>query len=290
MSRTRVAASIRKAKSRATPVMAPPLTDRAGFTKKTLPFIVKASRQKRGDWLERNRPEYLSEVVGPLQAIARHLKKELGRAAVGYHFPQRGLGRLKRSADSAARYGAAFRDYLSYTARRPSASRFDHNPSIFLMVYPEDGEGDEVLLAGGLYLPSSRQLKSIRQAIAADAKPFERLFKSAAFSARFPGGFSAERKSKRPPRGFDPNHPKIEWLKHQGYFVWRSYRKREYLSAEFGDLLVRDALQILRLNSLLDQAIAGRWVSEESPRTKPARILESLESIEVTTGPRPMDF
>jgi uncharacterized protein (TIGR02453 family) len=290
MSRTRVTASIRKAATLSKAAKNVPQTDRAGFTKKTLPFIVKASRQKRGDWLERNREEYLSEIVAPLQAIARHLKKELGRAAVGYHFPQRGIGRLKRSADSATRYGAAFRDYISYSARRPSASRFDHNPSIFLLVYPEDDAGDEVLLAGGLYLPSSRQLKSIRQAIAADAKPFERLFKSAAFSARFPGGFSDERKSKRPPRGFDPNHPKIEWLKHQGYFVWRSYKKSEYVSAKFGDLLVRDALQILRLNALLEQAIAGRWVSEEKPREKPARILEKLESIDAPIAPRPMDF
>jgi uncharacterized protein (TIGR02453 family) len=274
------------------PVPGPaPKSSPPGFTSRTLPFIAKANRQRRTDWLDRNRDEYLNEVVEPLQAIARHLKKELGRVAAGYHFPLRGIGRLKRSAASAAQYGSPFRDYLSYTARRPSASRFDHNPSIFLLVYPGDEEGDEVLLAGGLYLPSSRQLRSIREAIAANAKPFERLFRSRAFAARFPGGFSDERKSTRPPRGFEPNHPRIEWLKHQAYFVWRSYRRREYTSVTFGNLLAKDARQILRLNALLDQAIAGRWVSEAKPaREKPARILERLDEIEASRIPRTMDF
>ncbi len=286
MKKARIVKSASKKTSPPTPTKVAP-----GFTPRTLPFIERAGRAKKNDWLEKNRPEYLAEVVEPLQAIARHLKKELAQSANGYHFPQKGLGRLKRTASSAAQYGSPFRDYLSYSARRPSGSRFDHNPSIFLLVYPADEEGDEVLLAGGLYMPSSRQLKSIRQAIATDAKPFERLFKSKDFSARFPDGFCEERKSKRPPRGFDPNHPKIEWLKHQGYFVWRSYKKREYASPKFGALLVKDARQILRLNALLDQAIAGRWVTDEKPAKRtPVRILDRLDEIDAPVTPRTMDF
>ncbi len=258
------------------------------FTSRTLPFVLKASRQKNVEWLEKNRDEYLSEVVEPLQAIALHLKTRLASDAPGYHFPLRGLGRLKRIASSAERYGSPFRDYLAYTARRPSASRFDHNPSVFLFVNPGDKEGDEVLLAGGLYMPSSRQLKSIRQAIATHARPFERLFRSSAFSSRFPGGFSDERKSTRNPRGFDPDHPKLEWLKLQGYFVWRSYTRREYTGKAFGDLLVQDAKQILRLNSLLDQAIEGRWVGEAASAEKP-RVIDRFEDLPEAPRRR-MDF
>jgi uncharacterized protein (TIGR02453 family) len=260
------------------------------FSREALVFIEKAGRQKHAEWLERNRDAYLGLVVEPLQAIARHLKQELASIANGYHFPQRGLGRLKRSRNSAQRYGRPLRDYISYTARRPAKSRFDHNPSIFLFVYPADEEGDEVLLAGGLYMPSSRQLKSIRQAIEANPKPFERLFASSSFAASFPDGFSDERKSTRNPRGFDAKHPRIEWLKLQGYFVWRSYRKREYTSQAFGNLLVRDARQILRLNDLLEQAIAGRWVSEKKVPRKPAsRLVEVLGELEPVTR-HEMDF
>jgi uncharacterized protein (TIGR02453 family) len=264
---------------------------RPGFTAGTLPFVARAGRAKKAEWLEKNREEYLREVVGPLTAIASHLKKTLGAAANGYHFPMRCLGRLKRSARGALEYGQPLRDYLHYTARRPSKSRFDKNPSLFLFVDPNDGEGDEVLLAGGLYMPSSRQLKSIRQALENDAGAFERLFKDKAFAASFPGGFSEERKAKRPPRGFDANHPKIEWLKLQGYFVWRSYRKKEYVSPKFADVLARDARQILRLNELLERAIHGRWVADAPARDRGTEgTLKRLRDLEETRAPRPMDF
>jgi uncharacterized protein (TIGR02453 family) len=262
----------------------------AALSRDTLPFVIRASRQKRPDWLDRHREEYERSVIEPMQAIARHLKAELASEANGYHFPQRGLGRLKRSQAAALEYGRPFRDYLSYSARRPAKSRFDHNPSIFLFINPEDGEGDEVLLAGGLYMPSSRQLKSIRQAIATNAKPFDRLFASAAFASRFPNGFSDERKSTRVPRGFDANHPRLEWLKLQGYFVWRSYRPKEYTAKSFGDLLVKDARQILRLNELLEQAIGGRWVGEApKSRKKPSPLAEVLDDLRPIAS-REMDF
>lgn len=259
------------------------------FTSDTLSFIQKATRQKRPDWLDRNREDYEKHLLLPLQHFAQHLKKSLAPIAVGYHFPQRGLGRLKRSAHRAEEYGALFKDYVSYTARRPSESRFDHNPSLFFMIDPNDDEGDEVLVAGGLYHPSSRQLRAIREAIADDASAFDKLFATQAFAARFPGGFSDERKATRPPRGFDPNHPRIDWLKLQGFFVWRSYKKKEYTSKDFPDLVAKDMTQILKLNELLELALQGRL-----PKAAPAKkrqgpgLLTILDEIEAPR--RKMDF
>lgn len=229
------------------------------FSPQSIAFLRKAGRQKKADWLERNRETFETLIRGPLTNLALGLAKSLRPHAPGYHFPSKGLGRLKRSAIRAREYGSFFRNYVSFTITRPSGSRFDHNPSVFFMINSEDGEGDEVLLAGGLYMPSSRQLRAIRERIAENAEPFEKLFRDKAFRARFPRGFSDERMASRPPRGFDPNHPRIDWLKRQGFFVWRSYRPKDYASARFPEVVAKDARQILRLNALLEQAIAGRW-------------------------------
>ena len=78
---------------------------------------------------------------------------------------------------------------MHYSAAKPRVSRFEHNPNIYFMMNPSDRK-DPVLIAGGLYMPSSRQLRSIRDAIATDASSFEELFKSRAFSSHFKGGFS----------------------------------------------------------------------------------------------------
>ncbi len=261
------------------------------FSARTLQFIDKASRQKRVEWLDRNRGDYEALVLEPLAQLARRLKQKLGPVAPDYHFPQKGLGRLKRSANRALEYGAPFKDWLSYSASRPRVSRFDHNPNLYLLFQPGEEDGDEVLLAGGLYMPSSRQLRSIREAlsVAANARQFDRLFATKAFKASFPGGFCNEKTATRPPRGFDPNHPRLDWLKLQAYFVWRSYTKREFASADFAGLVARDGAQILKMNELLDQAIAGRLARDEPKKETEVKSLTSrLEDFQAPV--REMDF
>jgi uncharacterized protein (TIGR02453 family) len=263
------------------------------FTKDTLPFIRKAARQKHPEWLDRNRAEYEKTLQLPLQNLARHLKAELGPLANGYNFPQKGLARLKRSADRAREYGTLYKDWVSYSAARPRKSRFDHNPNLFFMINPDDEDGDSVLVAGGLYMPSSRQMRQLRETIARDATAFERLFADKAFAACFPGGFSDERKSSRPPRGFDPNHPKLEWLKLQGFFVWRPYKQREFISKDFNRLVARDFAQILRLNQLLEQALENRLPAAPVPmtRTRPSSLGSRLAELDGLEAPRrKMDF
>jgi uncharacterized protein (TIGR02453 family) len=258
-----------------------PVANTPKFSKHTLDFIEKASRQKRPEWLDRNREAYEQHVRGPVQHLATQVKKLLAREASDYHFPQRGLARMKRSAYGMEKYGAVFRDYVNYSASRPSGSRFDHNPNLYFMIYPGDEDGDQVLVAGGFYMPSSRQLRAVREAIARDASAFERLFASKDFAARFPGGFSLERSAKRVPKGFDPNHPRMDWIRLQGYFVWRSYTKREFYSAEFPALVASDFSQILRLNRLLDLAVQGRLPAAEPKRKAQVRGLTvQLEEVQ----------
>lgn len=128
-------------------------------------------------------------------------------------------------------------------------------------------------------MPSSRQLRSIRERVSENADPFARLFRDAKFKARFPDGFSRERTATRPPRGFDPQHPRLDWLKLQGFYVWRSYKKKEYTSPKFAEMVARDGEQLLRLNELLTQAITGRW-PEKLPtnvkRRAPAPLVADL--------------
>lgn len=258
------------------------------FSNETLRFIVRASRQKSEHWLDKNREDYESLLLNPLRHLAEHLKEELQNGlASGYHFPLKGIGRLKRSARSTSQSGFLYKDWISYSASRPASSRFEKNPSLFFLLNPEDEDGDQVLVAGGLYMPSSRQTKAIREAIAKDAKPFERLFKTKAFSSRFPDGFCMERASTRCPRGFDASHPYIHWIQLQAFFVWRSYSMREFSSEKFANHVASDFKQVLLLNDLLDQAIQGKWKSTLSSKPK-ASLLSHL--VEVDAPTRKMDF
>lgn len=253
------------------------------FSRQTLDFILKATRAKKPEWLDKNRDEYERVLLEPLKHLATELKRELTPVARDYHFPQKGIGRLKRSARRAAEYGALFKDYVSYSASRPSESRFDHNPNLFFLIHPEDKD-DPVLVAGGLYMPSSRQLRAIREAISRDASAFDQLFASKEFKRHFPEGFSLERTAKRAPKGFDPDHPRMEWLKLQGYFVWHRYSMKEFISKEFAAIVAADWRQIVKLNSLLDKAIQGTLPSAVATiKDTPSNLLDRLEGVRAPT-------
>ena len=247
------------------------------FSTGTIPFLLKAGRQKNPLWLERNEKDFEKLVRAPLVSMASHLKSALAPDAPGYHFPLKGIGRLRRPVHRVEQGGSVFRSWISYSASVPTGSRFDHNPNLYFMIDPHDDD-DPVLVAGGLYMPSSRQLRAIREAIAEDASPFDRLFATKDFARAFPGGFSKDRTATRPPRGFDPTHPRMDWLKLQAYFVWKPYTKKQFYSAEFPKTLEADWRQILRLNELLTLAIQGRLSRAPGLRTQPRpKTLETLE-------------
>src|SRR4051794_10880253 len=104
------------------PGVAPPR-----FSPHTLQFIERASRQKDPQWLVKHRGDYETYLLLPLQHLAQQLKSHLSLKAPGYHFPQKGIGRLKRSILRAKEHNSLFKDWVSYSASRPRVSRFEHN-------------------------------------------------------------------------------------------------------------------------------------------------------------------
>jgi uncharacterized protein (TIGR02453 family) len=259
------------------------------FSAQTIEFLKKASRQKKPTWLDQNRDEYEKVLLAPLNHLAETLTSELRPLAPDYHFPKKGLGRLKRPANRVAeRGGGLFKDWMTYSASRPRTSRFEHNPNLFFLINSEDKK-DPVLVAGGLYMPSSKQTRALRETLANDASAFDQLFKTKKFSNRFPGGFSEEKTSSRPPRGFDVNHPRMNWLKLQAFFVWRAYTKKEFASKEFASLVAQDWEQILQLNRLLEKALQGQLISKKPLKAQStSTLLDKLEGIEYVK--REMDF
>ncbi len=269
-------------KSSKTPLKSP------SFTKQTVAWIQKASRQTSPTWLERNRAEVERNLLHPYIHLASELKSQVGPIAHGYHFPQKGIGRLKRP-------GGGYKGWLGYSASHPSPTRFENNPSLFFLIQADDDDGDNILVAGGLYMPSSRQTRALRLALARDTSAYEKLFRSPKFKARFGHGFCREKVSSRIPRGFDPSHPKIEWIKLQAFFVWRSYSMREYTRPDFPKLVSEDWMQILKLNRLIEKSVGFSTWSGKSTPAQAGNISETGRELEATLSEleaprRDMDF
>ncbi|MDN3988951.1 DUF2461 family protein, partial [Zwartia vadi] len=69
------------------------------FSRQTLPFLTEAGQQTDPNWLEDNQAAYKAHVRGPFIDLAQRLKTELQPSVPDYHFPVKGIGRIKKAAN-----------------------------------------------------------------------------------------------------------------------------------------------------------------------------------------------
>jgi len=84
--------------------------------------------------------------------------------------------------------------------------------------YFQMGEG-RLFFAVGEYMPPSDRLKAIRQHMIEDEAGFKKLLNNKKLKATY-GQLVEEGKLQRPPKGYDPEHPHVEYLKLKSLMVW----------------------------------------------------------------------
>ena len=218
------------------------------FSAQTVAFIGKAKKQKRPEWLDENKAEYEQVIQNPMRALMEYAAKELKEETKAYRFPLRNVARLRRSAERAAVAGP-YRDWIGVSVSPDSKSRYDSLPNLYFHIDEED-----VLSAGGLYMPSAGQTRNIRAWIDHDPSRLDELFADRKFKKFYPD-FGRERVLKTKPRDYPLDHPRIDWLKLSGWYVWKGFTKKEFYSKEFPALLVEHWRQVLRLNKILNDYI-----------------------------------
>jgi uncharacterized protein (TIGR02453 family) len=85
-------------------------------------------------------------------------------------------------------------------------------------------------LAGGAYMPDTEWLTRIRTNIAEKPKKFTDIIENPTFTKYFK--FEGE-KLKRPPQGFDKEHPAIELLKHKSFLAMHMLTDKDIVSKNF---------------------------------------------------------
>ncbi len=227
------------------------------FSKKTLDFLMKAGKQKSPDWLDKNMDEYEQVLRKPFIELAEKVKAALQPVAPGYHFPSKGLARIKRPAFKVTGGQSQYKDWISMIPTTPSKSRFESNPHLFFGIFPN--EKDSILIAGGLWQPSSQQTRLIREAINKNAEPFHELFADKNFKSRFKNGFYMNEIATKVPRGFSEQHTDVAWLKLKKFVVYKKVSVKDFSSTKFSEFVIEDFKQALRLNQLIEKALKMDW-------------------------------
>src|SRR3954464_5023732 len=81
-------------------------------------------------------------------------------------------------------------------------------------------------------MPPGDVLKKIRQEIDFNAKPLHKIVDNNDFKKYF-GKLDEEYKLKTTPKGYDKDHPEIEYLRLTSFLVWHNFSDKELQSKSF---------------------------------------------------------
>ena len=225
------------------------------FTQRALRFFRELARHNEKAWFEAHREEYESEVRQPMRKLIEDLDTRFAEFApeIGGD-SKRSMFRINRdirfSKDKSPYKTHAACWFHHRNAARSVGSEADAGSAGF---YFHLEPGGRSMIGAGLWMPPRPQLNKLRDAIAKDAKGFDRLARS--IPRRF-GGLDDEGSLKRMPRGYPEDHPAAKWLRFQSFTSGRTLTDAQVTNASLASLLAREYAALLPLVRWLNGALS----------------------------------
>jgi len=225
------------------------------FTQRALRFFRELARHNEKAWFEAHREEYESEVRQPMRKLIEDLDTRFAEFApeIGGD-SKRSMFRINRdirfSKDKSPYKTHAACWFHHRNAARSVGSEADAGSAGF---YFHLEPGGRSMIGAGLWMPPRPQLNKLRDAIAKDAKGFDRMARS--IPRRF-GGLDDEGSLKRMPRGYPEDHPAAKWLRFQSFTSGRTLTDAQVTNASLASLLAREYAALLPLVRWLNGALS----------------------------------
>ena len=203
-------------------------TDRyTRFEKKTIKFLRELGDNNNREWFKANKTRYEEDVLDVALHFIQSMQDPLAKFAP--HFtalPTRIGGSLMR-VHRDTRFS---KNKLPYKTNigiqfRHERAKDVHSPGYYVHI-----SAGEVFVGVGMWRPDSDPLRQIRERIAARSGEWQRAISTPAFKRNFSlGGESL----KRPPHGFDKDHPLIDDIKRKSFIAIRSVPVEDCLKPQF---------------------------------------------------------
>jgi len=113
----------------------------------------------------------------------------------------------------------------------------------------------ECFIGGGYWHPSSKLLKSIRDAIDYNGEEFVAILNDKDFKKTFGGMIEADR-LKNAPKGYSQSHPHIDLLKMKSFAAGRNLSREEVLHPNFESRVIEIYKALLPFRRYLNQAVS----------------------------------
>ena len=232
----------------------PLLTNRMQQTRQPItPALFEFLRELKDNnerpWFEANKERYRADVRAPVLDFIADFAQPLSEISPYF------------VADPRANGGSLFRIYRDVRFSRDktpyktnvgahfrhSAGRDAHAPGFYLHFEP-----DTCFAGCGIWHPDNQTLKRIRDAIVDRAEEWQSITGTGGFRSTFE---MMGESLKRPPRGYDPEHPLIEDLKRKDFVAITSFPEEDAYQPDFIDRFNGIARKGSEFVKFLSQAI-----------------------------------
>ncbi len=113
---------------------------------------------------------------------------------------------------------------------------------------------NESLLAGGVWRPDPKSLRSIRDAIDYNGEELIKIINKDSFKKTF-GSLYIDEKLKSAPKGFTKEHPYIDLLRNKSFAVVHQLSKEQVISDDFREIVIKVYREMLPFRRYLNNAL-----------------------------------
>ncbi len=201
------------------------------ITAELFAFLAELRQNNNREWFQANKARYQAVVRDPLLALIEDFAPRLHQISPHYLADPRPVGgslfRIYRDVRF-SRDKSPYKTWAAVHFRHRQRSRDVHTPGFYLHLEPGN-----VFVGAGIWQPPTPSLRRIRDAIAERPQAWQAALNAEPF--RHNWTLTGE-SLKRPPRGYDPEHPFIEDLKRKDFIASRTFSEAEACEPEFIDV------------------------------------------------------
>jgi len=197
------------------------------FTPAAFRFMKDLERNNDREWFNANKDRYLADLRDPALRFITDFGPHLMKISPAFRADPRPSGGSLFRIYRDIRFSKDKRPYKDHTGLyfNHAKAKDVHAPGFYLHLQPGG-----CFVGVGLWHPDNPTLKRIRDALVADPG----LWKKAVGGPRFRRTFTVSGDSlKRPPKGYDPDHPLIDVLKMKDFTAFAPLTQKQVTSAGF---------------------------------------------------------
>lgn len=216
-------------------------------------FLRELRENNTRDWFKANKKRYEHDVKEPLLGFIAAFGEHVGEISGHIRADPRPVGGSLFRIYRDVRFSKDKSPYKTHAAAqfRHQRAKNAYAPGYYLHLEP-----DQVFAGGGIWHPDSKNLAKIREALAERGEDW----RSAISGEDFQRDCELEGdKLKRPPRGFDKDHPMIEELKRKDFIAVARFDEDAATRGDFLDRYVAFCRKTAPLMAFLTSALGVEW-------------------------------